>query len=487
MQTVKLRDILLNLESGKRPKGWVKDIKSWVPSIGAEHLFIDGWFCFDKIKYVSNDFAKKMTKWILKKNDILVVKDWATSWKTSLVNENFPFDFAVINEHVFLCRCPDTINSKYIFYFLYSNTGNAQILKDFRWAAQWWISTNFVNLVEVPLPSLFQQQAIVDEIEKQFSRLDNWSHSLENIKSNLKNYKASVLKSAVEGKLTEQRRKKNKHIEPASKLLEKILAERKHKREQENPGKKYKEPPKINAEWLSELPEWWCRTSLGESYSVFVWATPSRSNKDYWWWDIKRISSWEVHFNDIYDTEEKITKTWLDNSSTKIHPSWTIMIGMIGEWKTRWQVAMLKVNACHNQNTSAIEVNNNFLSSEYIYYFLYSCYQKMRSIWWGWNQKALNKWIIETIIVPLPPLQEQQKIVQEVEEKLSVIEVISTIIEENIKRAKQLKQSILHQAFTGQLVPMEDDDKWVEQLLAEIEKTKAMLVWQKKTKKSKQK
>ena len=102
--------------------------------------------------------------------------------------------------------------------------------------------------MEIPLYSLTQQQDIVDEIEKQISRLDNGLQSLENIKADLKSYKASVLKSAVEGKLTEQRRKENKNIESASKLLENILSERKKQREQNNQGKKYKEPQKVNTD-----------------------------------------------------------------------------------------------------------------------------------------------------------------------------------------------------------------------------------------------
>ena len=61
--------------------------------------------------------------------------------------------------------------------------------------------------------------------------------------------------------------------------------------------------------------------------------------------------------------------------------------------------------------------------------------------------------------IPLPPLAEQQQIVQDVEEKLSVVDVVLAAIEVNIKRAKQLKQSILHQAFTGKLISMEDDDQ----------------------------
>jgi type I restriction enzyme S subunit len=102
-------------------------------------------------------------------------------------------------------------------------------------------------------------------------------------------------------------------------------------------------------------------------------------------------------------------------------------------------------------------------------------------------QPFLNMTTIKWIHFPLPPLVEQQKIVQEVEEKLSVIEAVSSTIEINIKKSKQLKQSILHQAFTGNLVPMQDDKEWVEKLLIEIEKMKNELAAQKKIKKVKQK
>ena len=72
-------------------------------------------------------------------------------------------------------------------------------------------------------------RCIVAEIEKQFSRLDEAVANLKRVKANLKRYKASVLKAAVEGKLTEDWRKQHPDVEPASKLLERILAERREK------------------------------------------------------------------------------------------------------------------------------------------------------------------------------------------------------------------------------------------------------------------
>ncbi|MEN8264611.1 MAG: hypothetical protein ABFR82_14245 [Nitrospirota bacterium] len=151
----------------------------------------------------------------IQKGDILVVKDGATTGKTSIIRNSFPFEEAVINEHLFICRCNKDINSKYVFYFLFSSYGNQQILEDFRGAAQGGISQRFADIVQVPIAPPGEQHLIVSEIEKQFSRLDEAVAALKRIKANLKRYKASVLKAAVEGKLTEEWRKKHPDVEPA--------------------------------------------------------------------------------------------------------------------------------------------------------------------------------------------------------------------------------------------------------------------------------
>jgi len=198
-----LRELLVSFESGSRPKGGVKGIESGVPSLGGEHLDSNGGFKFEKIKYVPKAFAAKMTRGRIQHGDILIVKDGATTGKTSFVGPSFPYADAVINEHVFSCRCQENIEPKYIFYFLYSAEGNRQILEDFRGAAQGGISQRFADIVNVPLAPLDQQKRIVAEIEKQLSRLDEAVANLKRVKANLKRYKATVLKAAVEGRLVE--------------------------------------------------------------------------------------------------------------------------------------------------------------------------------------------------------------------------------------------------------------------------------------------
>ncbi len=84
----------------------------------------------------------------------------------------------------------------------------------------------------LPVPPREQQDEIVAEIEKQFSRLDEAVANLKRVKANLKRYKAAVLNAAVEGKLTEEWRKAHPDVESASKLLDRILAERRAKWEE---------------------------------------------------------------------------------------------------------------------------------------------------------------------------------------------------------------------------------------------------------------
>ncbi len=118
---------------------------------------------------------------------------------------------------------------------------------------------------EISVPeSAEKQQEIVREIEKQFSRLDEAVANLKRVKANLKRYKAAVLKAAVEGKLTEEWRKQHPDVEPADKLLERILAER---RKAAGKGK-YKEPVGPDTSGLPELPAGWVWASVGQVTDV---------------------------------------------------------------------------------------------------------------------------------------------------------------------------------------------------------------------------
>ncbi len=198
----------------------------------------------------------------------------------------------------------------------------------------------------LPLPPLPEQHRIVAEIEKQFTRLDASVAGLKRVQANLKRYRASVLKAACEGSLVpteaELARSEGRDYEPASVLLDRILAERRARWEaQEKRRGKYKEPIGPDTSDLPEQPEGWMWSALGQCFEVYVGATPRRSRQDYWNGDIAWVSSGEVSFNRIQETRECITTKGLNKSSTDLHPPGTVLLGMIGEGKTRGQVSIL--------------------------------------------------------------------------------------------------------------------------------------------------
>src|SRR5207249_2467899 len=101
-------------------------------------------------------------------------------------------------------------------------------------------------------------------------------------------------------------------------------------------------------------------------------------------------------------------------------------------------------------------------------YFLKSQTRKLRGINQGAAQPNLNTTIVRGIVVPLPPLAEQKRIVDELQRRLSLIDEVETEIESELRRAERLRQAILKQAFEGNLVMQDPNDEPASVLLETI-------------------
>lgn len=350
-------------------------------------------------------------------------------------------------------------------------------------------NVNAQNLAKIRLvlPPLPEQQRIVDALDSYLSRLDAAVGNLERVQAKLKAYRASVLKAAVEGRLVpteaEVARQEKRAYEPAEALLARILKDRRRRWEDaelarlKNAGKapkddkwkaKYEEPSPPDTSKLPELPEGWCWTTLGQAFTVTVGATPSRGVKEYWNGNIPWVSSGEVAFCRISDTAEKITEAGLENSSTKMNPKGSVLVGMIGEGKTRGQPAILGIDACGNQNAAAIWVSETEVPTEYVYHYMVGQYEQTRRRGSGNNQPALNKSRVEAIPLPLAPLAEQQRIVAKLENDESVIANTEESVARDLKRVRRLRQAVLKWAFEGNLVDQDPADEPADKLLARI-------------------
>lgn len=164
--------------------------------------------------------------------------------------------------HVF--RPTADLDSKYLLFFLLSPEVRREAKRNMRGAAgQLRVPPIFFEELQIPVPPLDEQQRIVAEIEKQFTRLDAGVASLKRVEAALKRYRASVLKAACEGRLVsteaELARKENRSYETGEQLLQRILKER---REKWNGKGKHKEPATPETSQLSPTPEGWTWATL---------------------------------------------------------------------------------------------------------------------------------------------------------------------------------------------------------------------------------
>jgi type I restriction enzyme, S subunit len=163
----RLTPLLTCLETGGRPSGGVGEIESGIPSISGEHFNWRGEFNFSSLKYIPESYYQTLQTGILRHGDVLIVKDGATTAKCAYIDENFPFQDAAINEHVFLVRTnPNLLDSRYLFELLRSEFGKAQILRNYRGAAIGGIPRGFTDHIKLPLPTYPEQQRIIDVLRQ---------------------------------------------------------------------------------------------------------------------------------------------------------------------------------------------------------------------------------------------------------------------------------------------------------------------------------
>lgn len=179
----KLSEILETLESGKRPKGGVSEYQSGIPSLGGEHIDLNGKVSLTNMKFVPVDFFNSSKQGVLKDLDILICKDGALTGKTSLFYKNeFLYDDGMINEHVFLLRTNQLGVQKYLFNILYSNQGQELLKLNVTGTAQGGLNRENLLNISIPLPPLEIQQKIVSEIEVLEEKEKNAREKVEKLK-----------------------------------------------------------------------------------------------------------------------------------------------------------------------------------------------------------------------------------------------------------------------------------------------------------------
>lgn len=306
-----------------------------------------------------------------------------------------------------------------------------------------------LQTVTLPLPAFNEQQTIVAEIEKQFSRLDEAVANLKRVKANLKRYKASVLKAAVEGRLVpteaELAQREGRSFETGAQLLQRILEAR---RSQWKGKGKYKEPTAPDTTNLPELPEGWAWASvysLSTKVADGVHKKPNYLPAGIPFVTVKNMTAGTgISFADLnYVSEEDhvefCRRTNPERGDILISKDGTLGVVRVVDTDRPFSifvsVALVKPVAKE--------------LSDYLVVAFESPVLQRQMVPKGSGLQHIHLEDLRADCIPLPPLAEQHRIAAEVDRRLSIAREVEAEVEANLKRAQGLRQSVLQQAFSG--------------------------------------
>lgn len=316
--------------------------------------------------------------------------------------------------------CQDRTNPLFIHYwfsYIFDGRKFNHYAKNIRY------TLNYDEFAILPIPPVYTQQRIASYLDKKCSKIEETIQNQQQVIEKLKAYKQSLITEAVTGKIKIQN------------------------------GKacgKYEEYKDSGVEWIGEIPSGWETPKIQYIATISSGTTPNRSQPKYWNGDINWIKTGELQNNRLFEVEEKITQTAVEECSLQILPLNSVLIAMYGQGKTRGMTALLKTPSTTNQACAALIVNSKKLSSDFLWHCLIGAYNAIRANAEGSGQPNLNSENIKKFHITLPSsIEEQECICNYLDKKCTAIDTTIEQKQNLIEKLTEYKKSLIYECVTG--------------------------------------
>ena len=307
----------------------------------------------------------------------------------------------------------NTINVEYVLKFF--ELKRSELRANKKGAAIPHLNKDLLFNYVLPLPPLEEQHRIVAKIEELLPYVDRYAEVYEKLEQFDAKFpedmKKSILQYAIQGKLVEQR--------PEEGTAEELYCQIQEERQKKEIKKNKKLLAISEEDYLFDIPETWKWVRVGDIFQTSSGTTPSKSNREYYDSpDYSWVRTTDLNNGILTHGEIKISQKAKDDCNLDVLPYNSVCLAMYGGGGTIGKNALIQFETTINQSVCAIHPNG-FCNMKYLLYYM----QFFRPLWMLYaagsrKDPNINQIVINNAIFPLPPLQEQKRIVAKIEELL---------------------------------------------------------------------